>query len=354
MTRPAPLIAGMLALVAAGCTGIAVERHAAPELAALRGMGYRVAVVPFAVTAPEDGFFTDALAQVGDALALEPGRARPMRERVGAMLRDDVVAWLQQSEFEVVDPWHVATQLDHAGIDLAARQDPARARDVARAVGADGVLYGDVRRWNRSWYVLQSEVEVALRLELRDAASGTTLFRTDRSETIGSGITGGPTGYVSAATEPIAGLRGANLRALTRSVARHAVADLNGGDLGNEASATTPRLAVVALARVHAGPFRAGERVDVIATGSPDCEVRFDLGRLRTAVPMRQSERHDDPRGARATYAGHYVVAPTDAADELPLTCTIQRGAARRTVAIRYRWDGSVSLAGADRVATAH
>jgi TolB-like protein len=333
-------------LGAAACTGVDAMSRSAPELASLRSMGYRVAVLPFAVSAPEDGFFAEALAPVGDVLALENSRERPMRAQLGDQMCSDVVAWLQQSDFEVVDPWHVATQLGHAGMLAPEHHTPANLRALARAVGADGVVFGDVRRWNRSYYVVQTVVEVGLRLELHDAASGEVLFATDRTEQVGSGLTGGPTGYVSAVTEPIAGLRGSHLRTLTRSVARHAVADLNGGELGNDVGPTTPRLAVVALATEHEGPFRLGERVEVIAIGTPDCDVRFDVGRLRTAVPARQTERHDDPRGARATYVGHYIVAPGDNAEDLPVTCTVQRGTARRSVAIRYRWAGAVALAG--------
>ena len=39
-------------------------------------------------------------------------------------------------------------------------------------------------------------------------------------------------------------------------------------------------------------------------------------------------------------------VKELEAATELPLTCTIRRGSARRTVEVHYRWDGTVSLAG--------
>ena len=333
------------ACLLAACTGMHVRHHAAPELAQLRTMGYRIAVMPFAVSAPDDGFLAESLATIGEVIALEASRELPMRARIGSLLHNDVVTWLHQTEFEVIDPWHVATQLAHAGMSKEKSSDPREAREVARAIGADGLVYGEVRRWNRGYYVLQTVVDVALQLDLRDANTGKQLFLTERTETIGSGLTGGPTGYVSVATEPIAGLRGSQLRSLTRSVARHAVADMNGGDLGNQQNASTPRLAVVARAKEHDGPFRRGERVDVIAIGSPDCEVRFDLGRLRTVVPMRQSERHEDAHGARVTYLGHYIVGPTDNAQELPLYCTIQRGAARRAVAIRYRWEGALSLA---------
>lgn len=217
---------------------------------------------------------------------------------------------------------------------------------MAAACGADAVLYGEVTRWNRGYYVLQTVVDVALRVELLDARSGRTLFAAERTETVGAGLTGGPTGYVSAVTEPIAGLRGSALRQLSRSVARHVAADLNGGPLGDEPGPASPRLAVVSLARRHGGPFRAGERIDVVAVGSPDCEVRFDLGRLRTGVPMAAAAGAADATAGRAHYAGHYVVAAGEAADELPLVATIRRGSARRSVAARYRWDGTVTLDG--------
>lgn len=335
-----------LVLVAASCTGVSVHSEVAPELAPLRAMGYRIAVMPFVVSAPADGFLSEALAPVGELLALEGGRGAPMRDQLAQVLRRDVVTWLQQSEFAVQDPWQTDTQLTHAGLGAAAANDPARAGELARVLGVDAILFGDLQRWNRSYYVVQSTAEVALQIEVVDGGSGERLFRTARSETIGSGVTGGPTGYVSIATEPLAGLRGSHLRNLTRSVARHVVADLNGGDLGNTPGPMTPRLAVVGLAQQHEGPFRLGERVDVVAVGSPDCDVRFDVGRLRVRVPMVQTERHPDPRGERATYVGHYIVQPGDLAGPLRLSATIQRGMAQRGVASQYAWEGTLSLAG--------
>lgn len=336
----------VLLLAASACTGVRAERHVEPELERLRAAGYRIAVLPFVVSAPEDGFLSASLAPVGELLSLEQGREQPMRDQLGELLRTGVVAWLQQTEFDVMDPWHAGTMLGHAGYTPEQQRDVARAREIARVLQVDGVLYGDVRRWNRSYYVVQSVAEVALHLELIDGATGKTLFTTDRVESVGSGLTGGPTGYVSAATEPIAGLRGSHLRTLTHSVARNAVTDLNGGMLGNHPGPMSPRLAVVALAKEHMGPFRKGERVDVIAVGTPDCDVRFDVGRLRIEVPMQQASVAKDPRGDRATYFGHYVVDVPDLAEELPVTCTIQRGTARRTITTRYRWEGAVSLDG--------
>ncbi len=335
-----------LAVLPTACTSMGATNREAPELAALRGMGYRIAVMPFGNDAPADGFLGEALAPVGELLALEPGRMAPMRDRVAAQLRRDVIAWLQQTTFEVVDPWFADTRLTHAGFTADALRDPANAAAIARTLECDGVVFGDVTRWNRSYYVVQSTAEVALHLELRDGTSGKSLFASERSETVGSGLTGGPTGYVSAFTEPLAGLRGSNLQALLRSVARHVATDLNGGELGAVLGPTSPRLAVVAIAQEHAGPFHAGDCVEVVAIGTPDCDVRFGIGRLRIDVPMQATARHPDARGERATYRGHYVVQPGDLAADLPLVCTIERGMARQQVAYHFAWTGRIALDG--------
>ena len=328
----------------AACSGTSVSRREDPQLPALRAGGYRIAVMPFAVSAPDDDFLAASLAPVGQLLSLEVTAGNlPVRERLAAETRSTVVAWLQQGAFEVVEPWVTDTQVAHAGL-AAAMQTPGRAAEVARILQVDGVLYGDVHRWNRSYYAVQTVVEAGLRLELIDGGSGRSLFSTERTESVGSGLTGGPTGFVSAATEPVAGLRASHLRELTRSVARAAVVDLNGGDLAGEVSPQAPRLHLIAPARTHDGPFVAGDRIDVIAVGTPDCDVRFDLGRLRTGVPMQQVAVQPDPRGDRATYAGYWIVQPGEQADGLPLLCTIRRQGERKVQASRYRWAGTIAL----------
>lgn len=344
MTRRAMTLA-LVACLGSACSSVDVHQHAAPGFEQLRAAGLRIAVMPFSVSAPEDGLLTASLASVGELYSLEAVAGAPGREGIGELLRRDLIAWLQQSEFEVLDPWFVGTVLTHAGVDRQQQLLPANAPHLAQLLDCDGVVFGDVTRWNRSYYVLQSNTEVAMRLELRDRG-GNELFVTERSESIGAGLSGGPTGYQSLAAEPIAGLRGSHLQMLTRSVARHVATDLNGGDLGAHPGPMSPRLSVVALAKLHDGPFRAGERIEVVAVGTPDCAVRFDIGCLRTEVPMTETAVDQDARGERATYRGHYVVQAGDDAHELPLRCTIQRGAARRSIAYHYPWQGTVGVAG--------
>jgi hypothetical protein len=317
--------AALLLGLATACTTSTTHTVAAPEFAPLRAAGLRVAVLPFTVSAPEDGFLSAALAPVAQVLALEAGGPDLMRARLGDRLRGDLVKWLQRGDLRLVDPWHSDTALGHAGWSPQAMQDRTRAAEAARLLQVDAILYGDVTRWNRDWYVVQSTVAVAVAIELRHQ-DGRVLFTADRLERIGSGVTGGPTGYVSALTEPIAGLKASHLEGLTRAVARGLAMDLgaDGSDGDARRHALAPHLSVVAPAFPHAGALRAGDRLEVTAIGTPDCEVRFDLGRLLVGVPMAQVAVDASGRSARATYRGYYVVPAAGRALDLPLSCTIR------------------------------
>ncbi len=340
--RLVALLAVVALLLACGCSGARVKSQEDPRLPKLRAMGYRIAVVPFATSAPEEGFLAASLGPVGEALALEGGSGLPERTALGAWLRRDVVTWLSQSEFEVIDPWSSDTQLAHAGFDATSMRDPTRAAEIARVLQVDGVLFGEVTRWNRSYYVVQSTAEVGLALQLLDR-DGSTLFSTERTETIGSGITGGPTGYSSALSAPVQGLSGNTLRELTRSVARNAAFDLGGNTPQASESPLAPRLSVVSLVRADDSAFGFEETIHVMAIGTPGCDVRFDLGRLRVGIPMQQTSVIPDPRGDRAVYEGRYVVQPETADGYFPLFVTIARQGAHAKRS-RYRWDGELRI----------
>lgn len=335
------------------CATSDVTLRSDPRLPHLRAQGLRIAVLPFAVSAAEEGFLAASLGPVGELLSLEiAGAGVPARARIGALMRQQVIGWLGRSDFEVIEPWATDTTLVHRGLDPAALQDRARSREVAGLLQVDAVLYGDVTHWNRSYYLVESRARVGLRLELVDGAIGDTLFFTERVESLTSGLRGGPTGIVSAVTEPVAGLRTSHLRELTRAASRGAALDL-AGDVGEApAAADAPRLSFVAVALPHDGVLRPGERIDVVALGTPGCEVRFDLGTLRRAVPMTRRALYEDPRGARASYHGHYIVQPGEAARDLPVHATIRGTRQNHSSASRYRWADSVSFGAEAAVVT--
>ena len=62
---------------------------------------------------------------------------------------------------------------------------------------------------------------------------------------------------------------------------------------------------------------------------------------------MLLTARYADPRGERATYAGHYVVQAGDRAADLPVYCAIRRAGQSRVQTSRYRWEGTVAVGAA-------
>lgn len=332
---------GLLLIFGASCSGQSVNVRKADDLAMILERGFRVAVLPFRVSAPREGELTGVLAGLGTLLALEGvNDEAPAFERAATIMRRGFAANLYGGPLHVHDIWLTDTQLGQMGLVEAAK-DTSRAAEIANRLDVDGVIYGDVYAWNRSYYVLQSTQEVGLRVTLM-GRDGRELFFSERLGAEGSGITGGPTGYISVATEPLAGLKGVTLGRLAREVARYAAADLSGTERVGELDAShamgeAPSFSFFSFATSRSGPLRAGDRVSVLAVGTAGARAWFDLGRYRRGLPLLPTAAVSSPRGERQTYVGHYVVQEGEHAGALPVELTILRRMNGRTLMSRRR-----------------
>ena len=324
-----PTLAILLAL--AGCTGSSMELKTSPEFAAIRSGGYRLAVMPFSVSADRDGFLTEALGGLGDLLALEAvNENAPPTTKAATVMRRAFTASLAGGPFQVADLWTIDTELTHAGFSAEARQEQENARRIAEMLDVDGVLFGDVTEWNRSYYVAQSVQRAGLRIRIFDRRKGETIYDAHRTEQQGSGISGGPTGQLSVLTSPVEGLKGSTLPVLARLLARNAARELSGVDPASEfdlasSRGDAPRIVFTSVALPGSKPLRSGEIVTVVAVGTPGAEVRFDIGRWRTGIPMIQRDVTEDPRGPRATYTGEYVVQQGEKVSQAPLFVSVRK-----------------------------
>lgn len=330
---PRALAAAGLGLLLASCSGFSRKFERVQDFETRVGQAYRVAVLPFTFSAPMDSALTSGLGGLGSVLALEGLTDEAPPQRIAATtLRRAFVASLAGSRFEVSALWLTDTNLRHNGLLASTRRTTNDARKIAALLDVDGVIVGDVIAWNRSYYGLQSSQEVGLQLELVDRRSGRRLIKAEYRANDASGLTGGPTGFVSAGTAPIAGLKGSTLAELARDVARAAASDLGAEPDPNEAlrvdaaRGEVPMLAFFSFHTSRAGALRPGDRITVAAVGTADCECRFDLGRYRSGIPMVATDRYENVRGTRQTYVGHYVVQPGDTAAQLPVSVTISRG----------------------------
>lgn len=329
MTRLASFFVPIV-LVAA-CSHASMTLKTAPDFDLIRSGGYRLAVMPFSVSAEMDGFFTEALGALGDLLAVEAvNENAPPTAKAATIMRRAFTASLAGGPFQVADLWTVDTELAHAGFTLEQRRDRANGRRFAELLDVDGVLFGDVVEWNRSYYVAQSVQRVGLEVSIVDRRKGETIYEARRTEQQGAGISGGPTGQISAITAPIEGLKGSTMAVLARQLARNAAKELTGVDPASDIDSAAsrgdaPRIAFSSVALPGKLPLRAGETVTVVAVGTPGADVRFDIGRWRTGVPMVQRDVVDDPRGPRATYIGEYMVQQGEKILAAPIFVTVRK-----------------------------
>ena len=334
MRAPFDILRGVailaLALLAA-CGGTDLTLRRSPELEGLGHGGYRIAIMPFEVSADEDGFITESLAPLGALLKLEGvSDDAPPLEQAATVMRRAVAGHLTSGPMQVAELWVTDTELAHHDISPEEARDPDNAARIAEILDVQGVLYGDIFRWNRSYYLVEARQTVGLRLRLVEGLTREELFFSERSETRAAGVTGGPTGQVSALTSPIKGLSGSTLVKLARSVAYGGAMDLSGGDLSEqlsveEARGDVPRISFASvISNGEAGRYATGEALRVVAVGTADQQVTFDIGRFATSIPMTQSSVDDGPRGARGTYVGSYVLQPGDVAANLPVYVTIR------------------------------
>lgn len=315
----------------AACTSSSMTLKTTPDFELIRSGGYRLAVMPFSVSADMDGFLTEALGGLGDLLALEAvNENAPPTAKASTIMRRAFTASVAGGPFQVADLWTVDTELAHAGFSLEQRRDKANGRRFAELLDVDGVLFGDVIEWNRSYYVAQSVQRVGLQVSIVDRRKGETIYEARRTEQQGAGISGGPTGQISAITAPLEGLKGSTMAVLARQLARNAAKELTGVDPAAEIDVATsrgdaPRIVFSSLALPGKLPLRAGETVTVVAVGTPGADVRFDIGRWRTGVPMVQRDVADDPRGPRATYIGEYLVQQGEKVVGAPVFVTVRK-----------------------------
>ncbi len=315
-------------LLIGGCG--AREIRVSPEFSALRAGGYRIAMLPFRVSAAEDGVLTSSLVGFGALLSLEGvGDSAAPLMKAGIVMRRSLAATLAGGPIAVDEIWATDTKISHLGIPEAEIYDRKNAGRLCKLLGVRGILYGDVYRWNRSYRLLQSVQSVGLETELVDGERGETIFHAKVLERAGAGLSGGPTGQASVVLEPIKGLSGEALEDLATDVVSIIAGEMRGNEVTDgvdcrKGTGETPAISFLSVVREREGALGPGDTLRVIAVGCSDAEARFDIGSYRTGIPMVEVDRTPDPRGARTTYTGTYVLQEGESIEGFPVYVSLR------------------------------
>jgi hypothetical protein len=223
-------------------------------------------------------------------------------------LREAVAANLRTAALDVVPLGQTDTVLAHNGLLVPGKEmrfAKTPPRELGRLLGADALFYGVLTDAGTEFYLAETRVVVGAELRLVDAQNGEELWRAEGEESQGFGITKGPTGYVSAAVEPLKGLRESNQWRVTEDFARNVVGSFRRRPTSTSGPGSQVPFLSIAVANVEPEERLAvGAVVRVVAIGRPGMRGRFDVGGVRRGIPMTEF--------GPGTYQGTYTVLEGD------------------------------------------
>ena len=119
------------------------------------------------------------------------------------LFRQSLHAHLKQSNFNLLEPYIVDSQLENSGLTDPSRfweLDPMR---FGEALGVDAVLITRINKMEKSYLLLHSSIEMSFSARMVDTRSGEILWMAEQTETDFEGIGKIPTGLAAAVIAPI-------------------------------------------------------------------------------------------------------------------------------------------------------
>jgi hypothetical protein len=334
---PAVVLAcGVLFLASCRSSWKSVERH--PSFAVDDARPMRVAALPFRNHAGGTSLLTYPFLPfiyLANLLTLSIPKAPPDSDKGAMTLRSLLVAKTAGSPICIIPTRASDTALGHLGLlDKAADMDPV---ELGRILSVDAILYGDLDDWSGHYYVIESRSVVEGGVRLVSCLDRRELLKIRAGVSDAAGVSGGPTGYISAAATPLAALGSGPFRDLAVKWA-NVVGDELGRvegvanrEPGAMAPQTSPPFIAASAASLRLRGLQqepaAGDWIEVVALGAPGCQASFDLGTLHCRVPMTEVARlaRAGAEGeTAATYRGSLKIGPEDAVESAPIIVTLR------------------------------
>lgn len=282
-----------LGVACSGCGSSQLEEWKSPSFARdVREMDLRVVVLPFVDRTRDEGledWLMEPFVWLARLITFRPPSGAPDVREVQPALRSLLVAMLERGRIHVVNPVLVDGVLERRGLLEACHAlEPAL---FAEWFDADAVVRPIVHEYGGRYYVLESVEAVDCSLTVSSTVDGSVLYWARVEQTSSSGVTGGPTGFTSLATEPLAALGGEVYRNLAIEATRRLAVGMlpSGVGLADEPrlSNTSVRPVVdwVTCAPVER-PLRAGEFLRVVASGTVVERAWFRVGSLAGRFPL--------------------------------------------------------------------
>ncbi len=235
---------------------------------------------------------------------------------------------LSKSSLDVFPSALVDSELSHhsfahedLSIDFDKLYKASPSEICSHLLSCDAVLYGRLRKWDRTYLAIQSISSVALDLKLVARKDNKVLFEASAEDADSRGITKGPTGFSNLVLEPIKGLDNEIISDLARNMVARMLAPLKVGYTEKPLAAPAP----VILAAIHDGDGRLpkGGKLTVLAFGSAGLKASFSVGNIAREIPMHERDTMH--------YVGEYFPLAEDHFANQPIVVTLSDQSGRQS-----------------------
>lgn len=273
----------------------------------------RVAVLPFIqVDSKGNPVTVDSSLLIDDVSVL----SSQLKVSPASYVQQIVESTLGKTGLDIVSPAFVSAQLSHNGFthgDGATEVDIKKVLDndrkaLCELLACDALLYGKVRRWERSYYAIQSVSSIELELTLINATNDQVLFKLNGSDADSRGLTKGPTGFSDLVLEPIRGLDNSILTDLAHKMIEKMLLPLYIENRPEYLNSAPPAI----FASAHDGKIGSEgtsllsptDPLTVLIRGSTGNSAFFSIGDKIEYLPMLEQDN--------GHYIGRYYPLPSD------------------------------------------
>lgn len=302
----------------------------------------RVAVMPFVQLDSDGQMLQDDGKLLVDKVALV---SQEQKDRPTDAVRKLVQAEISRTTaLDLLVPVLVDIELPHHGFglpdgnpDLKKLYNAPPSEVCHRFLDCDAVLYGYIKKWDRSYYGVQTINTVSLELKLVSAKDNRILFSSTAEDTDSRGISKGPTGYTSIVLEPIKGLDSDIIAKLAEDMVRKMLQPLSVQQRDQMLKDPPPAIFATAHDASAEGGVKPGGPLVVVMFGSSKQVASFSIGHVIEDVPMiEHTEGH---------YVGEFYPLPSDGFNAEQVVVKLQDQYGRSSQQTIQRGPVSVSMA---------
>lgn len=213
-------------------------------------------------------------------------------------------------ELAVVDEQLV--RLERATGGSAASMAP---RQFCQAIGCDGVVFGKVLDYRRTYAGLYSEMRAEAEVWMVNARTGEEVMRVrDSVQYVEGGIPLSPLGLVMTALSTAINVREVQETRMVTELAGKLTAGIPVPE--GAPAVNRPQIREL-ITNSGEGPFGRGKIIRAGLEGEPGSVAGFDIGSFRRGLPMRETQP--------GVYVGEYAVMPGDDTRDMPIVAFLRR-----------------------------